>query len=411
MPQSVIGLLAFVLIAWLCSENRKAFPWKLVSLGLTLQLLIAGLLLNVSIFQSLFLKLNTVVMILEKASEAGTTMVFGYLGGGSLPFTEPFPGSAYIFAFRALPLVLLISALSSLLFYWNILPRIVNLFSVCLRRTLSLGGAEGLGVSANIFVGMVEAPLFVQPYLQRMTRSELFTIMTCGMSTIAGTVMVLYATVIGDLFPNALGHILTASLISAPAAVVIAKVMIPEQNTLTDGTLRRDESVVSSLDAISQGTTQGIKLLIQIIAMLVVMVALVELVNLLLAELPFFSEPLTLQKLAGLVFAPVVWLIGIPWSEATTAGALLGVKTIINEFVAYLQMSQLPAGALSEKSITIMSYALCGFANPGSVGIMIGGMSAMAPKRRGEIVSLGFRSLLAGTLATCMTGAVAALLI
>ncbi|MBE9535492.1 MAG: nucleoside:proton symporter [Proteobacteria bacterium] len=411
MMQSLFGLMVFVAIAWGFSENRKLFPWKLVATGLFLQLLIALLLLKLPAFQSVFLLLNSAVMALEDATRAGTTMVFGYLGGGTLPFEEPFPGAAYLLAFRGLPMVLLISALSSLLFYWRILPRIVDLLSRLLRKSLSLGGAEGLGVATNVFVGMVESPLFIRPYLQKMTRSELFTVMTCGMATIAGTVMVLYASILGDLIPNIMGHILTASLISAPAAVVIAKVMIPETEPSTDGAMVPIDDVNSSMEAISQGTVQGVQLLIQIVAMLIVMVALVELVNLALALLPMGSEPLTLQKIAGIVFAPVAWLIGIPWGEAMHAGSLLGVKTMVNEFVAYLQMTQLNPGTLNEKSLIVMSYALCGFANPGSVGIMIGGMGAMAPERRREVVGLGFRSLLAGTLATCMTGAVAALLL
>ncbi len=409
--QSLFGLMIFVAIAWGFSENRKHFPWKLVVTGLFLQFMIALLLLKLPAFQSIFLLLNSAVMALEDATRAGTTMVFGYLGGGTLPFEEPFPGAAYLLAFRGLPMVLLISALSSLLFYWKILPRIVDLLSRLLRKSLSLGGAEGLGVATNIFVGMVESPLFIRPYLQKMTRSELFTVMTCGMATIAGTVMVLYASILGNLIPNIMGHILTASLISAPAAVVIAKVMIPETEPVTDGAMVPIDDVNSSMEAISQGTVQGVQLLIQIVAMLIVMVALVELVNLTLALLPTGAEPLTLQRIAGIVFAPVAWLIGIPWGEAMAAGSLLGVKTMVNEFVAYLQMTQLNPGTLNEKSLIVMSYALCGFANPGSLGIMIGGMGAMAPQRRREIVSLGFRSLLAGTLATCMTGAVAALLL
>ncbi|MBN1142206.1 MAG: nucleoside:proton symporter [Deltaproteobacteria bacterium] len=411
MAQSILGLAAFILIAWLCSENRRGFPWKVVAVGLVLQFLTAFLLLHLRICQTAFLWLNSAVLALEQATKTGTSVVFGYLGGGPLPFAEPFPGAAYILAFRGLPMVLLISALSSLLFYWRILPRIVDLFSRGLRKSFALGGAEGLGVAANIFVGMVEAPLFIRPYLEKMTRSELFTLMTSGMATIAGTVMVLYATILGDRIPNVMGHILTASLISAPAAILIAKVMIPEREAVTDGGLEPDPGVTGAMDAVTQGTVQGVQLLIQIVAMLVVMVALIELVNRMLGILPLGPEPLTLQKLAGWVCAPAAWLIGIPWPEAPTAGALLGVKTMVNEFVAYLQMARLGPGELSPKSLVVMSYALCGFANPGSLGIMIGGMAAMAPCRRREIVGLGLRSLLSGTLAACMTGAVASLLL
>lgn len=411
MLQSLLGLVVFILIAWGFSENRRKFPIKLVLIGVGLQFLLAAMLFKVPLFQKIFLLLNQAVLALEQSTEAGTSMVFGYLGGGSLPFVEPFAGSAYILAFRGLPMVLLISALSSLLFYWRILPRIVHGLSYLLQKTLGVGGAEGLGVAANVFVGMVEAPLFIRPYLLHMSRSELFTLMTCGMATIAGTVMVLYATIISAVIPDIIGHILTASLISAPAAVVIAKIMIPETEAKTDGQWSVDNTVRSSMDAIVQGTVQGIQLLINIIAMIIVMVALVHLCNILLGLIPMAHEPLTLQGIMGVILAPITWLMGIPWHEASTAGALFGTKTIINEFIAYLNMAQLPTGTLSDRSLRIMSYALCGFANPGSVGIMIGGLRAMAPDRGHEIVSLGFKSLLAGTLATSMTAAVASLLL
>ena len=334
-------------------------------------------------------------------------MVFGYLGGGDLPFAEKFPGASFILAFRALPLILVISALSALLFYWKILPIVVQAFSWSLQKTMGLGGAEGLGVSANIFVGMVESPLFIRPYLKDMTRSELFTLMTTGMATIAGTVMVLYASILSNVIPDIMGHILTASIISVPAAITISKIMVPETGQLTSGEMTAPETALSAMDAITKGTIQGVKLLINIIAMLIVLVALVHLVNLILGLLPEIGgQPVTLQRLLGLAMAPVVWLMGIPWEEAPVAGALMGTKTILNELLAYLDMSRLAKGALSHKSMVIMTYAMCGFANPGSLGIMIGGMGTMAPERRDEIVALGFRSIVAGTLATCMTGAV-----
>jgi CNT family concentrative nucleoside transporter len=409
MPlQPLLGLGVFILFAWLISEQRRRFPVRLVIIGLALQLLLAILLFNVPLFQSLFLVLNKMVLALENATTAGTGMVFGYLGGGTLPFAEPFPGSAYILAFRGLPLVLLISALSSLLFYWRVLPRIVQGCSWLLQKSLGIGGAEGLGVAANVFVGMVESPLIIRPYIQRMTRSELFTLMSCGMATIAGTMMVLYASILSPVLPDIMGHILIASLISAPASVVIAKIMIPESEKSTHGALLPDSNIRSSMDAITQGTVQGVQLLINIVAMMIVMVALIALVNILLGV---FFAGVTLQGLLGLALAPVTWLLGVPWHEAPAAGALFGTKTLINEFVAYLNMAQLPEGTLSRRSLYIMSYALCGFANPGSLGIMIGGMGAMAPERRHEIVSLGLKALLAGTLATSMTAAIAALML
>jgi CNT family concentrative nucleoside transporter len=297
------------------------------------------------------------------------------------------------------------SALSALLFHWKVLPWIVRGFARALSRTLRIGGAEGLGVAANVFVGMVEAPLLIRPYLSRISRSELFSIMTVGMATIAGTVMVLYATLVGDVVPDALGHILTASVISAPAAVVLAKIMVPATGEPTDARLVAPQPYGSAMDAITQGTTQGVQLLISVIAMIIVLVSLVALINALLGILPGVGgEPLTLERMLGWVMAPLMWLVGIPWSDAPAAGSLMAVKTVLNEFIAYLGLAD---SGLTERSRLLLLYALCGFANPGSLGIMIGGLGTMAPERRPEVVALGLRSILAGTLATCMTAAVA----
>jgi CNT family concentrative nucleoside transporter len=409
--QSIAGLLVFAGIAWCMSENRKQVNLKIPVIGIIIQLVIGLILLKLPIFREFFLLLNRLVLSLQAATTAGTSFVFGYLGGSDLPFKESFPGASFILAFRALPLVLLMSALSALLFYWKILPIVVRAFSWALQKTMGVGGAEGLGVSANIFVGMVESPLFIRPYLKEMTRSEIFTLMTCGMATIAGTVMVLYASILSDKIPDVMGHILTASIISVPAAVTIAKIMVPETGELTTGKLVAPEKASSSMDAITKGTLQGVELLINIIAMLVVLVALVYLANLILGLFPKIGgEPITLQRLLGIIMAPIVWLMGIPWNEAITAGGLMGTKTILNELLAYIDLSRLSADALSHKSQLIMTYAMCGFANPGSLGIMIGGMGTMAPGRRNEIVALGFRSIIAGTLATCMTGAVVGIL-
>jgi len=409
--QGIAGLIVFTLIAWGLSENRRKVRVTFVVTGILLQIVVALILLKVPLFRDFFLFLNHLVLSLEEATTAGTSFVFGYLGGGTLPFEEKFPGSSFILAFRGLPLVLVMSALSTLLFYWKILPVIVRGFSWCVQKTMKLGGAEGLGVSANIFVGMVESPLLIRPYLKDMTRSELFTLMTCGMATIAGTVMVLYASILGAVIPDVMGHILTASIISVPASIVIAKIMVPETGEPTSGTLTAPERYAGSMDAVTKGTVQGVELLLNIIAMLVVLVAFVYLVNLILGVLPQIGgERVTLQKLFGYVMAPIVWLMGIPWSESVTAGSLMGTKTILNELIAYLDLARLPADALSPKSALIMTYAMCGFANPGSLGIMIGGMGTMAPERRDEIVFLGVRSIVSGTLATCMTGTVVGIL-
>ena len=405
--RGIAGLFAFTLIAWVISEDRRKVDLRVVATGLVLQVLTGFILLKMPLFREFFLFINRLFMSLEASTTAGTSFVFGYLGGGSLPFDEKFPGSSFILAFRALPLVLVMSALSSLFFYWKILPLVVRAFSWGLRKTMKIGGAEGLGISANIFLGMVESPLLIRPYLKDMTRSELFSLMTCGMATIAGTVMVLYASILSRAIPDIMGHILVASIISVPASITVAKIMVPEKEIPTLGELVSPVKASNSMDAITKGTLQGVELLINIVAMLIVLVALVHLVNLVIGLFPDIgNEPVTLQRIMGLIMSPVVWLMGIPWKEAHTAGILMGTKTILNELIAYIDMSKLPEGALSPRSLVIMTYAMCGFANPGSLGIMIGGMGTMAPERRDEIVSLGFRTIVAGTLATCMTGAV-----
>ncbi|MBI5815081.1 MAG: nucleoside:proton symporter [Nitrospinae bacterium] len=405
--QSAFGFIVLVAFAWVVSENRRKVDARIVIAGSLLQIGLAALILNFPPIKSLFLLLNEMVGALERSTVAGTSFVFGYLGGGPLPFDEKNPGMTFIFAFRGLPLVLVISALSSLLFYWRILPVIVRAFAWALRKTMGVNGPVGLSTAANIFVGMVEAPLFVRPYLAGMTRSEMFIVMTGGMATIAGTVMVLYSIILSKTIPDAMGHILTASIISAPAAIMTSLIMIPETQATADGGADPRSDAKSSMDAITKGTAEGVTLLINIIAMLVVLVALVALVNQLLGVFPMVDgKPLTLQTMLGWVMAPVTWLMGVPWGEAKTAGSLMGIKTVLNELLAYLQMSQLPEGALSPRSRLIMTYAMCGFANFGSLGIMIGGMGTMAPEKKDMIVSLGMKSILAGTLSTCMTGAV-----
>ncbi len=404
---STIGILALALIAWLFSEHHRHINVRTMLSGLALQVGLAILLLKLPGSQALFLTLNQAVQFVEAATRAGTGFVFGYLGGGPLPFVEERPGAGYILAFRGLPLVLVISALSSLLYHWRIIPAIVTLFSWALRAVMGIGGVEGVGTAANVFVGMVEAPLLIRPYLLTVTRSELFTIMTAGMATIAGTVMVLYATILERAIPGIMGHLLTASMISAPAAITVSKLMVPETASASKEKVVLPKEADSALDAVTKGTIAGVKLLIHIVAMLVVLVALVHLLNQLLAMLPDVGgRPVSFQRMLGYLMAPVTWLMGIPWGEATTAGALMGTKTVLNELIAYLDLAALPPEALSERTRLIITYAMCGFANFGSLGIMIGGMGAMAPERRGEIVSMGMKSIVSGTIATCMTGAV-----
>ena len=411
--QSLLGLIVLTAIAWAIGGGRAKNSLKIAAVGLGLQIVIALLLLKMPLVKDVFMLLGDGVQAVLNAARIGTSFVFGYLGGGNLPFDEKFPGASFILAFQALPLILVMSALSALLFHWRILPLVVRGFSWCLQRTLGVGGAVGVSAAANVFVGMIEAPLLIRPYLRQLSRSELFMVMTCGMATVAGTVMVLYATFISSVIPDAIGHILSASIISAPAAILVARLMEPGNEGATGGTMALPPSDIrSSMEAVTRGTMDGISLLLNVTAMLIVLIALVALVNMVLGLIPVIDgEPISVQRLLGWAMAPIVWLTGIPWSEAPAAGALMGTKTILNEFIAYLQLSGLPEGTLSQRSRLIMTYALCGFANFGSLGIMIGGLTTMAPERRSEIVSLGLKSIVSGTLATLMTGAVVGILL
>jgi concentrative nucleoside transporter, CNT family len=411
VAQSAVGIAGLVGIAWLLSDQRRLVSWRIIAAGLIVQFLLALLLLKFPPSQALFLGLTRLVDAVQAATIAGTSFVFGYVGGGRSPFAITDPGAGFVLAFQALPLVLLMSALSALLYHWRILPWVVKGFSLLLERSMGLGGAVGVSSAANAFVGMVEAPLLIRPYLARLSRGELFVVMTGGMATIAGTMMVLYATFLTGVIPDPIGHLLTASLISVPAAIMVAKIMIPDDSRTGGG---GDQPMVyaGSMDAVVRGTADGVGLLINIIAMLIVLVALVALANGLLALLPDVAgAPVTLQRLMGLVMAPIVWLMGIPAAEMMTAGALMGTKTVLNELLAYVDLAHLPPGALSERSRVIMTYGLCGFANFGSLGIMIAGLAAMAPQRRDDIVALGGRSIISGTLASCLTGAVVGILI
>ena len=410
--QPLLGLIALVAFAWIVSENRRGFSWRVVVAGLAVQFALALLLLKLPGSHMVFVWLNDGVLALQRATEAGTSLVFGYLGGGALPFAEPYPGAAFILAFKALPLVLLMSALSALLYHWRVLPWVVRGFAWALGKALGISGAASFATAANVFVGMVEAPLLIRPYMSRISRSELFIVMTAGMATIAGTMYALYATFLANIIPGAAGHLLTASLISAPAAIMIARLMVPTEGHEDSARVETETLYDNSMDAVTSGTIDGLRLLAYIIGMLIVLVALVALANGILGLGPEIGgAPLTLQRILGWVMAPIVWLIGIPWAEAATAGQLLGTKVVLNELLAYLELSKLPAGALSERSRLIMTYAMCGFAHFGSLGIMIGGLGAIAPDRRKEIVALGLKSILSGVMATCMTGAVVALLL
>src|SRR3954454_13017444 len=411
--RGLLGIAAILLFAWVLSEDRFRVAWRVVAAGGLLQFGLALLFLKFPPAAAVFLLLNRAVEALQKATEAGTGFVFGYLGGAELPFAETKPGQSFIFAFRALPMVLVVSALATLLFYWGVLQRIVQAFAWVLRRTIGVGGPLGLGAAVHIFVGHIEAPLLIRPYLAKLERGELFALMSCVMAGIAGTVMVLYASLIGPVIPGALGHILTAAVISTPAARAIAALMVPFRPAPSAGSrLARDAPPVSSMDAVAKGTRDGIIFLLNIIAMLIVMIALVSLANSILGVLPEIGgEKVSLQRLFAYAFRPIMWLIGIPGPDTARAASLMATKTVLNEFIAYVDLSKLPPEALSPHARLILTYAMCGFANFGSLGILIGGMGAMVPERRAEIVALGLRSILSGTLATCMSGAIAGMLL
>ncbi len=407
--QAILGIGFFMALAWLLSESRGDVRWRPVLVGLVLQLLLALLLLRVPMVSRTLLLLNEVVYAVEAATAAGAGFVFGYLGGGEVPFDVASEGPLYIFAFRVLPQILVFSVLVAILWYWRVLPLLIRAFGSVLRRMMEVGGAVGTAAASSVFLGMVEAPLVIRGYLQRLSRSELFTVMTCGMSTVAGSIMVLYANVLMDVIPGALGHILAASLINVVGAVFISRIMIPAAGPSDDEPVGDGLRYTSHMDAITRGTYDGLRLAANVGAMLIVLVSLVALVNHMMSAVTVAGEPLTLERMMGWVFSPVAWLMGIPWLEAQVAGALLGSKLILNELVAYLLMAGLPEGALSSGSLLVMTYALCGFANFGSLGILLGGLATLVPERRDELLNIGPKTLISGTLVTCNTGAIVAL--
>src|SRR6185312_3832868 len=401
MPQlqSALGVVAILAIAFVISEHRRAVPWRPVVVGLAVTFALALLMLKVPQVETAFALITRAVDAVAAATRAGTSFVFGFVGGGEAPFAVTEPRAQFILAFQALPVILVMSVLSSLLFYWRIMPPIVRGFSWALTRTLDVGGAVGLSTAANIFVGQVEAPLFIRPYLAKLTRSEMFVVMTGGMAGIAGTVFVLYATILAPVIPDAAGHIAVASVLGAPAAILVSLIMVPDAKQHHTGGELGDigQSADSTMDAIVKGTTSGLELLLNVVAMLIVFVALVYLANAILGLLPdVLGAPLTLHR--------------VPWAQAVTAGGLMGIKTVLNELIAYLDLAALPAGALDPRSRLIMLYAMCGFANFGSLGIMIAGLTTMCPEKRDEVISLGLKSIVSGTLTTCLLGAIVGVL-
>ncbi|MBW8308215.1 MAG: nucleoside:proton symporter [Candidatus Paracaedibacteraceae bacterium] len=412
--QGLIGIVTFLGFAWLISENRSKLELKPVLSALALQIILAFFLMRFDLIRHGFGSLSNVVETLKIATQEGTQFVFGYIGGGEIPFVMD-PSSqknTFIFALQALPMIMVVSALSMLLFYWRVMPIIVKGASWFLQRTLNIGGALGVAAGAKVFLGNIDAPLLIRPYLKDFTRSEMFAMMTCGMATTSATVMALYSFILKDTIDNPIAHILMCSIISIPAALAVARLMVPQGSNQTDGHLVMPYRFTGWMDAVSKGTSDGLNIFLNVIAMLIVALALVYIANTILGLLPSVGgNPLSLQRLFGYLFAPVTWLMGIPWHESAAAGALLGTKTVVNEVVAFSDLAALPKDTLSPRTSLIMTYALCGFANFSALGIVIGGLGAMVPDRREMIVNLSLKSLISGTIATCLSATLAGLLL
>jgi CNT family concentrative nucleoside transporter len=408
--RGLLGVAAILFVAWLLSENKRRFPVLLTVGALAVQAGLVLLLFALPNSQAVLQGVTAAVDGLAAATDKGTQFVFGYLGGGDQPYAAQPEGSGapFLFAFRVLPLILVISALSALLWHWGVLRWITRGFGLLFEKSMGLGGASALAVAANIFMGMVESPIVIRAYLDKLTRAELFLMMVVGLATVAGSTMVAYALILAPVLTNAAGHVLVASIISAPAGILLARIVIPEDAKGVDYDYAAALRYQSSMDAVTRGVQDGVMVAVNVAAFLIVFVAFVWIGNNLLALAPvrIDGEPVTLQAIFGYVFAPVAWLIGAPWSEAHQAGAILGTKLFLTEFIAFIDLGQIPADALSERTRMILTYAICGFANVASIGIMTGGMTVLMPERRGEILALAWKALAPGFMATLMTAAV-----
>lgn len=409
--QGILGLLIFIGLAWICSEKRQNISWRIVVVGLSCQFVLAVLLFNVPFINALLSALAHGVGFIQDATLQGTSFVFGYIGGGDLPFEKTGPGSSFIFGMQSLPVVLMVGALSALLWHWRILIALVSASAFVVRKTFNVSGAVGISAAANVFMGMVESPLLVKPYIPKLTRSELFVVMVGGLSTIAGSTMILLGTILEPFIEGAFTHLLIGSVINAPGAIMMAKIMVPGEKGIEDKPINLSSPYHSSLDALTRGTTDSVKLLMNVIGLLIVFVSLIALANLFLGLIPSESEPLTLQQVLGWFMAPFAWAMGIPWADAQIAGSLLGTKVIINELVAYINMTALADTDITERTRLIMTYALCSFSNFGSLAIMIGGLTTMAPERTTEIVGLGLKCVFTAFITTCLTATIIGLVI
>jgi CNT family concentrative nucleoside transporter len=411
IARALLGIAVFVAIAWAVAENRRQFPIKPMAIGFASQVLLAVLLTQVPMITAALGSLAYGVDKLQSASQAGAGFVFGYLGGGTQPFVAAEGGSStLIFAFQALPAVLLVSALCALLWHWKVLRWFVAVAAKVFGRLFGVSGPVGVATSACIFLGMIESPLLIKPVLARLSRGEIFIIMVDGMSVVAGSMMILLGAMLAPKMPDAFTHLLTASLISTPMAIGFARAIVPTADAQQHEPISLENPYRSSLDAISHGTMVALKMAAGIAAFLIVFVGLIALLDSLLGLIPHTGDPYTLNALLGVAFAPIAWLMGVPMSDLQAVGALLGTKVAVNEVVAYGQLIALEPGAISDKGMLIATYALCSFGNVGSVAILIGALSATAPEKSDEVVELGFKALLAATLTTFLTGTVIGIL-
>ena len=407
--QGLIGLTLILLFAWAISENRQDRPsWKWIGGALLLQLTIALVIVRVPFVWEIIGLANQGVMAIEKATLVGSSYMFGYAGGAELPFVlKEGAQPPLIIAFQILPLVIVFSALSALLWHWGVLAWIVRGLSWALRKTMGVSGVVGLGGGANIFLGVVESPLVLRAYFEKMSRGELFMVMVLPMATISGAILILYASTLSQAVPNAVGHMISASLISLPAAILVARLMVPGNGETEASEEQPGLKYDGSIDALVRGTMEGVQVFLAVIGIILVVFALVALADQILTILPYVDgQAVTIKRAFGWLFAPLMWTLGVPWDQTPAAGALMGTKTILNEYVAYLDLAAIPEGTFDPRSQLIVVYALCGFANLASVGLLVSTIGTLAPSRRAEVAGLGVKSWIAGNCATAMTGAV-----
>jgi CNT family concentrative nucleoside transporter len=409
--QSLAGIVLILLLCWLFSENRRRFPVLLVIGAVGVQVALVLALFGVPAIRAGLTDFGAVFDGLAKSAQAGVAFVFGFLSGaGDQPYPLTNAGALFVFGFRVLPVILVVCTLAALLWHWHILKWITKAFGFIFSRTMGLRGPTALAAAATIFMGQVEGPIVIRAYLSRLTRSELFLLLTVGMACVSGSTMVAYVTILSGVLPGAAAHVLTASIITAPAGILLARILIPRDpaaEAAQEKVSLNERTYSSSMDAIMKGIGDGMQIAVNVAACLIVFVALVAMVNMMLGALPAVGgAPISVERGLGYVFAPVAWCLGIEPREILPAGQLLGTKMVLTEFTAFIKLGAIPAAEMTERTRTIMTYALCGFANIASVGINLAGFSVLLPERRNEIMKMVGKAMLAGFFATCLSAAI-----